>query len=135
MEFPDTIPSKESMWATYIPARSPEFKVHKTLGLARSAMGQRSYDESYALYEMQGGQWVKTFEYHPAEMCGICGWRFNNGTDRWARVRYESMSKASKWTKGPICAKCYGIQRDQIRREAEERRELAELKRLQNKYT
>ena len=38
MSFPDTIQAEEAhVWATMIPDRTPEFKVHKSEGLANSA--------------------------------------------------------------------------------------------------
>lgn len=135
-EFPDTLPSTESQYATYIPWRTPEFKVHRTEGLAHSALGQRSYDEPYAKYELKGGVWHKVFEYQPADVCGFCKGSLRVGTPSggWRYSRNESLSKAPKWTKKPICRNCYNIQNEQRKREMQEQRERAELARLSKKY-
>ena len=135
-EFPDTLPSKESMFATYIPARTPEFKVHRTEGLAHSALGQRNYNESYAKYEMKEGQWVKVFEHHPADACGLCGGTFQvtHPSGRTGVFRYESYAKVPKWQKEPICHNCYTTQREKQRRIDEEKRERAQYERLNQIY-
>ncbi len=136
-EFPETLPSNESMFATFIPARTPEFKVHRTEGLAHSALGQRSYDESYAKYEMKDGQWVKVFEYVPqTEGCGICGGSFRVSTysGGYRHVRCESLSKAPRWKKKPICQNCRNTQRAQERRMQEEARDRAEYERLKKQF-
>jgi hypothetical protein len=139
MEFPDTMPASVNMWATYIPNRSPEFKVHKNEGLANSAMGQRDLNESYAKYALRGGEWVKVYEYQPKHFCDWCSKNLHEN-EKDARGRYRTTryrpphSKKPKWQQPVICAGCYNTAVAQKRREEQEARERAELKRLQDKY-
>lgn len=135
-DFPDTMPSKESRYATYIPARHPAFKVHSNEGLAHSAMGQRNLNEPYAKYEFENGQWVKVFEYQPPgadDPCSYCGEPY--GRDQWGRIDLnESMADTPKWKRKAICGKCSKYQREQARREQQEERDRRELARLQKIY-
>lgn len=132
-DFPDTMPSKEVQYATYIPARQPAFKVHNTQGLANSAVGQRNWNEPWAKYELQGGDWVKVDEYQPPTNCSMCGNQFNRW-DNGKIIYHTSVAKVAKYKKRPICSNCYNTQRAQQRREEEEQRDLAELRRLSTKY-
>ncbi len=132
-DFPDTLPSEEIGWATFVPERKPQFKVHNTKGLAHSALGQRNYYESYALYELVGGIWHRRFEYVPGSDCNYCGNEFSK--DQWGGyVRIRPLSDGPGWNKKPICNKCYTVQREQRNREIREAQERAELARLQAIY-
>ena len=135
--FPDEIPSEQSQWATFIPKRNPEFKVHSNLGLAHSAMGQRSLDECYALYQLVDGKWTLHFVYEPPEHCNRCRKAFEP-QERWQRYsnrHYQDKGKRPWQGGNVICSQCRA--RDVQARldeynEAQERKRLAELK---AKYT
>ena len=134
-DFPQTIPSKEAQYATYIPARNPVFKVHSNEGLAHSALGQRSLDEKFAKYVMQGGVWVLVWSYVPGKDCETCGRPFDN--DRWGRIRRYRPYKGTGpvWKQPVVCATCYSTERDKVLQEQQEQRDRAELARLSAKYT
>lgn len=130
MQFPDVLPASVNVWATYIPYRTPEFKVHRSEGLANNAMGQRGPDESYAKYQLVSGEWVKVFEHHPAKNCAWCSAPLTGYRDRYL----PPLSKKPKWQQPTICKQCYDTSYAQQRREAQELRERRELQRLQDKY-
>jgi len=67
--FPDTLNFQKEPFATVIPPRSTTFKVHKTEGLANSAL---SYHGEGAKYKQENGVWVKVWEFKVAENCETC---------------------------------------------------------------
>lgn len=136
MSFPDrVVPVDAHIWATMIPARTPEFKVHKTEALANSAMGNRNIHESYAKYELVNGIWEKRYEYVPPAVCDSCGGPFI-GTRSYDR----GMNRKAHFYKGPqylapvICSKCYEADRAEHNRIWQEKRERETLAKLQAKY-
>jgi len=133
-EFPETLPSKESQFATYIPARQPAFKVHSNEGLAHSALGQRGTDEAYAKYELKNGEWTLVYEHQPKDNCDQCKQPFT--LDRWKRVSRNKPynEKGPAWLQDTICDGCYNRQRADWNREQQEKRDRAELARLNAKY-
>ena len=137
MSFPDTIPAAEAnVWATMIPARTPEFKVHKTEALANSAMGNRGISERYAKYELVGGVWIKRFEYVPPEVCDSCGGPFVGTRSAYDKGRHRKTHfyKGPQYLAPVICNKCYEADRVEHRRIWQEKHEREELARLQVKY-
>lgn len=133
--FPDVIPQKEAhIWATMIPGRSPDFKVHKSEALANSAMGQRGFHAEYAKYKLESGGWTKVFEYHPPTICR-CGNRYKDHSGSYYRHFYEDPSSTeAKYKQKPICRVCYETQQAELNRHRQEQRERAELARLAAKY-
>lgn len=103
--FPDTIPANDAQFATFVPFRKPEFKVHRTEGLAHSAMAQRGYGEAYAMYQLIQGFWVKVYEYQPPTDCGDCGNPI--GDTKWGFPDYCKPVLRKKWNSPPICRTCY----------------------------
>lgn len=136
MSFPDTIPNAEAhVWATMIPLRAPEFKVHKNEGLANSALGNRGVNEKFAKYELVEGLWHKRFEYIPPDKCERCSGPFVG------KRPYESgRNKQKYFYKGPgylapiLCNTCHASDYEEYTREARERREREQLAQLQAKY-
>lgn len=128
-EFPDVIERPQThVWATLVPMRSPEFKVHQSEGFANSALGQRGLYESYAKYELVNGSWVKRFEYHPPTHCSQCGNAFANKVEITRKTRFYS---GLRWNAPLICREC--SQEDnrehyRILKEKSERETLAKLK-------
>lgn len=136
MTFPDTIPNDEAhVWATMIPLRAPEFKVHKNEGLANSAIGNRSVDESYAKYELVDGIWVKRLEYIPGTNCDNCHQPFyGNLSYDDGRNRKVYFYKGPKYLAPVICHKCVAEDYNEHVRQSQEKRERDQLARLQAKY-
>ncbi len=135
--FPDELPAEQSQWATYIPGRNPEFKVHSNLGLARSAMGQRSLDERYALYNLVEGTWVKTFEYGPRPNCDRCGQSYVTASNnRWRGSQRNWEDTGSRpWEGGNvICASCKNADDSLRQLKYQIKQERAEFERLKAKY-
>lgn len=111
-DFPESLPSQETGWATYIPGRSPAFKMHTSRGLAHAALSGRSYAESYAEYELVDGEWLRRFTYVPTNNCNYCGDEFTKN-QYGAYVRIRPLSDGPQWDKLPICRDCYQIQKEQ----------------------
>lgn len=67
---------KAPEWATFIPGRKPEFKVHKQRNHALSAFQYRS---NFLLFHWEDGKWVEVFRaenWHDdpkKEICDKCG--------------------------------------------------------------
>lgn len=73
LPFPDRITSKQPhSWATLVPDRSPQFKVHNDQGKARAALTCHFRDCAVALYELVEGAWCKREEYARG-VCSTCG--------------------------------------------------------------
>lgn len=74
-------------WATYIPDRTPAFKIHKQRSHARNAVGNR---ESI-LYQYINDQWVEILRNEPSKgprNCDKCGiavakWYGVYGQQKW----------------------------------------------------
>lgn len=107
MTFPDTIPASTSQWATMIPARNPEFKVHSKESLANSAMSQRGLRESFAKYELVGDKWILRWKYEPRDACDRCGVLYKNiqGTN-WDRSRCRPDHATPAWSSIVVCCSC-----------------------------
>lgn len=69
MEFNPPPPPSIPPYATYIEDRRPQFKVHRTLGLAKSAVGAKIWKNGMRggiVYELKDGQtWVELFRVEP----------------------------------------------------------------------
>lgn len=131
MEFPRVLEQKTVQWATLIPDRSPEFKVHSSKGLANSALAMRFPQYECARYTVVDGKWVLDWEYHLAENCSRCGNKFpkyNHGRNLSEEVDTITINKAV------ICDDCWAAERRTKRVAAEEARERKLLADLQAKY-
>jgi hypothetical protein len=137
--FPETIPAEHAQWATLIPGRNPQFKIHTNLGLAHSAIGQRNLGERFAIYKLVDGSWELEWHYEPYDNCDRCGKPFR---DQAAWVHSHGRKLEGQHIKGGptkrvweganiICEPCYNSDRataNQEYQEAQERKRLAELR-------
>ena len=70
-EYPDVLTFQTEPFATVIPSRSPAFKVHRTEGLANSAL---AHHRNGAKYELINGTWTKKWEFNTNPTnCDNCG--------------------------------------------------------------
>jgi hypothetical protein len=82
MGFKNFVPPKPPEvppYATYVPDRSPQFKVHASRGKAVSAI---SYVHSYQarggiVYALVDGKWKEELRYEPQETCDKCNKKFS----------------------------------------------------------
>lgn len=60
---PNKLPKQEPkvpIWATYVPARRPQFKTYHSVGHAKSARKNAQYQKRDGiLYELVGGKWIE----------------------------------------------------------------------------
>jgi hypothetical protein len=77
MDFNPNIPAKrkEFFWATYIPDRRPEFKMHTKRAHALNAA---QYRNNYILYQWVDNEWVERsrLENFYDQKCHYCGYYF-----------------------------------------------------------
>lgn len=110
--YPDTLSFNKEPFATVIPYRSPSFKVHRTEGLANSAL---SHHREGAKYELKAGVWTKIWEFKVPDDCESCGSPLDKERDT-HRNYYGQPS--NKWFRSPLwtgsviltpylCAPCY----------------------------
>lgn len=93
--FPERLNFDKEPFATVIPGRaSGTFKVHKTEGLANSAL---SHHGEGAKYKQENGVWVKVWEFYEPEDCESCGTLLNSERDKKRNV-YGS----TKWYRSPL---------------------------------
>lgn len=138
MVFPERYEAKSPpQWATLIPDRAPEFKVHTSLGLAHSAIAYHKPHSEVALYHLEsdalGAYWQKTWEYVFPETCSNCGNApspSRRGNRFYLPFRYEGIVKDAP----VVCDNCYYETQNKAKREQQQRAEKAELARLQKKY-
>ena len=109
-KFPDTLPAEISNWATKVPGRNPEFKVHAKESLANSALGQRGLHESFAKYELTNGEWVLRFKYEPREDCDRCHRRYSEMSGGyWSKRRARPRYAKPQYTSLVVCNHCATI--------------------------
>lgn len=116
--FPDVISQRQQgVWATKIPYRNPEWKIHESEGKANSALSQRGMYESFAKYQLIGNDWHKVFAYVPSDTCR-CDQKYTD-------VFQKHFSHRSSYTLGkfmlddkrlykgdlPLCYECYETER------------------------
>lgn len=92
--------------ATYIPHRSPSFKVHSRAGLAHNALGQRGFASAFAKYELENGVWVRTYAYIPPTHCKRCGAEYEKAYNRYRMDPREA--DVLTYLRTPVCKKCVG---------------------------
>lgn len=138
--FPPSIPASVQSVATFIPARSPEFKVHKSPGLAHGALGQRGFHESRAKYELVDGAWQRVWAYVPPDNCRRCKRRYDDvvASEQARRNHRGWMSKyhhdpsydGPVWCSEPVCILCV---RD-IKEETDKAEQEAAARELHDRY-
>lgn len=107
---------KTPVWASYVPARSPEWKLHAGRGQAINAINNRatsygSLGSPGIIYEFVDGEWVEWDRYERPKECAHCGGPFGHTE----RDRYFSEAYRLHWTstklyafqKPVVCATCY----------------------------
>lgn len=109
--FPDTLTFDKEPFATVIPYRTPSFKVHRTQGLANSAL---THHKQGAKYELIDGVWHKCWEFKDPEDCDSCGIGLDPSRDRfrnyygnqtgWLR---SPLHKGSAIDQPYLCLNCY----------------------------
>jgi len=119
--FPESLKADVSSVATFIPSRSPEFKVHSKVGLAHSALGGRGFYESRAKYVLTDGVWKRVWAYVPPDNCRRCGRRYSDVLaeqkrqaeeagrffhPRHAKYHSDPTYDGPKWCEEPVCRIC-----------------------------
>lgn len=93
-------------WATYIPRRSPSWKVHSKKGQAcgavSNAVNSAGYGNAALLFEFLGGKWVERGRAEPVEFCAHCG---EESDDSYRRLM-EHPGKY-QFEKPFVCRPCY----------------------------
>lgn len=77
--------TKVYIWATYIPGRRPEFKLHSQRGHALTAFYDR---ENAILYNWVDDHWVEVFRmenYYDIDHCQICEKPFEVYDGAWSK--------------------------------------------------
>lgn len=139
-QFPPTIPAADQSVATFIPGRNPEFKVHKSAGLAHSALGQRGFGDRKAKYEFHNGEWKRVWAYVPPANCRRCSRRYDDvvaseqarRTHRgWiTKYQHDPSYDGPVWCSEPVCIICVR----EIRAETEKAEEEAAARALHERY-
>lgn len=141
--FPPSIPANENTVATFIPSRSPEFKVHKTPGLAHSALGQRGFYDARAKYELRDGEWQRVWAYVPPDNCRRCNRRYAdvlaeqarqaqavNRFYRPAKYHADPTHTGPGWNAEPVCKICV----EQIKQDTDKAEQEESARALHDRY-
>ena len=74
-------------WASYVPDRTPQFKVHTGRGQAVNAVHYQrcSQPRGGIVYEWIDGKWVENYRYEKKDTCVKCGKPLG-------RTRYSAVS-------------------------------------------
>lgn len=133
--FPDKLSFVKEPFATVIPWRSPPFKVHKTEGLANSAL---SHHGQGAKYKQVDGVWIKVWEFYEPTECENCqnplsdddevSHYFRNRHDRWHR---SPLYRGATLFAPFLCKECFNKEQAVVDDRAKARAWRAELKRRQ----
>lgn len=99
--------------ATYIPHRSPSFKVHSKPGLAHNALGQRGFNSPFAKYELENGVWIRTYAYIPPTHCKRCGESFK-GKGYSCYYHDPREDDLPRWKRTPVCKDCVPAIRQEL---------------------
>lgn len=121
----DTTPRKLPEYATYIPSRSPNFKMHKQKKHAANALScGAGADSPGILYQNIDGKWIEIDRFEPPTECAHCGGNFQQihnemfeeykktSTSRYvyntyrARVVYDDAIKPA-YKQKKVCNRCY----------------------------
>lgn len=94
--FPDQLSFNKEPFATVIPTRAAgTFKVHKTEGLANSAL---SHHHEGAKYKQMHGVWVKVWEFYDPTNCESCG----NFLDEERDGYKDYWGRKTEWLQSPL---------------------------------
>lgn len=122
-KFPPTLPANSSTVASFIPSRSPEFKVHASAGLCHSALSNRAPFQDRAKYELINGEWVRTWYWagNATRNCHECDRDpfelAKNRIARYYRVwNNDPRHMGAVWNHKPVCLDCH----DRIKAEIEQ---------------
>lgn len=125
-------------WATYIPSRSPQHKMHNTRGQAHNAVANKFPDGEGHVFEFVDGDWKISHSYYPPDECAWCKgdfWTQNPYSHRRHLSRYVPRSQEGpNFKRDVICASCYNKDEQDRRVRLQEERERAEYERLAGKY-
>lgn len=94
-------------WATYIPTRSPAWKIHSKKGQAAGAVSNSvnssGYGHAAILYEYVNGKWIERGRAEPTEFCAHCGIEDTGRTYR----RLDKHPGKYQFEKPFVCQACY----------------------------
>lgn len=139
-QFPPTIPAAVQSVASFIPGRNPEFKVHKSAGLAHSALGQRGFYDARAKYVLRDGEWQRDWAYVPPKNCRRCDRRYedvvlseqrktNRGGWR-TKYHHDPTYTGPVWCSEPVCIICVR----EIKQEADKAEQEEAARALHERY-
>ena len=72
-------------YATYLPYRNPQFKIHKTIGHARAALSYKWPVEAGILYVYKNNEWVELERSDILTNCSLC------------RISFSAVIKENRW--------------------------------------
>jgi hypothetical protein len=103
-------------WATDVPSRNPQFKIHRTQGLAMSALSDKMpYGACQVLrFDLASMMWKVYIDFISPTDCERCGGPFAYGTyrDRTDKIAEDRLGdKRPKWQRDIICRVCWTADR------------------------
>jgi len=107
--YPDTIDAQVEPFATVVPSRSPSFKVHRSEGVANSAL---SHHKQGAKYELVDGVWTKRWEFYEPTNCENCNGVLDENRDKTGSYYRNDWLRSPLWRGSHIfapflCRTCY----------------------------
>lgn len=123
-------------WATFIPDRTPNFKMHNTKQQAMAAMAYRMPNNACTLLHFENGEWVEEWDYQPSDICNWCGGSVyvESYGRKWAHRHYPPQHKGTRVGSPVICDGCYKAERLRLADKAHEERERKQYEELKQKY-
>lgn len=109
--FPEKLDFQKEPFATVIPSRSVSFKVHKSEGLANSAL---SHHREGAKYKQVDGEWIKVWSFYEPTNCEKCQAPLDSERDK----NENYWGQKTEWLRSPLhkgshifapflCLECY----------------------------
>jgi hypothetical protein len=91
--------------ATYVPYRSPEFKIHTNVGHAKNAINGSGRG---IIYQFVDGVWVEVDRHEPPTQCAHCEQNLNE-SGGWRRGGYDLYNHPATpaYKKPKVCETCY----------------------------
>lgn len=108
--------SVNGTWATKIPYRGPEWKVHTSKGHASNAVAQRGLREPWAVYELVDKEWILRACNDLGPICPRCNGEYDqayqavyNEPPRYGGQNrfFDPQNNGPKYQREIICAVCY----------------------------
>lgn len=99
-------------FATYIPSRRPEFKVHSNQGHAKNAINGVWPVFPAALYQWQDDKWVEVDRVERATHCSRCEKPFDTTYERYGQTIRE-LEVSPKYKSPRFCRPCVGIYKEE----------------------